>query len=112
MSSTNAEKGNLMICGRIRVGLDFWGIANGVLVYFCRYTYHAPLAPRPRALASPLGRPRPTPRVDLPLDDVPRPGAAGRRDCRVGGSGVVNLEDLVVVGGFSTKDVSVVLKTS
>lgn len=84
-------------------------IANGVLEYFCRYPDHIHLTPRPRALASPLGRLRPTPRVDLPRDDVPRPGAAGRRDCRFGGSGVVNLEDLVVVGGFSTKDVSVVM---
>lgn len=64
------------------------------------------LIPRPRGLASPLDRPRVLPRgIPLPRLDWPR--VAGRRDWR--GSGVANLDDLVVVGGFSTKDISVVL---
>ena len=94
---------------RIGAGLDIHGISNGVLFYSCRLPRYLHLTPRPRALASPLGRLRPTPRVDLPRAVVPRPGAAGRRDCRFGGSGVVNLDVFAVVGGFSTKDVSVVL---
>lgn len=65
------------------------------------------LAPRPRARAKPLERP--LPRVsDLPLDDD-EPRAEGRRDWRVDG-----FDDFVAgfaeTGGFSTKEVSVVLR--
>lgn len=65
------------------------------------------LTPRPRGLANPLGRPRP--RVfDLVLAVVEDPRAAGSRDWRVSGF-VILVVGLVDTGGFSTKDVSVVL---
>ena len=79
------------------------------------YSYGFYLAPAPRpfaALARPLPRvPRRPPRAAPPLPAAapPRPGAPAIRD----GAGVENLgvgfED---VGGFSIKDVSVVLQLS
>lgn len=65
------------------------------------------LMPRPRGLASPLGRPRPR-AVSLPVavDELPR--AEGRRDCRVSAARVFEV-DLVIAVGFSTNEVSVVL---
>lgn len=64
--------------------------------------YFKPLA---RGLTIPLGRPLPRP-SGLPLDEVPR--TEGSRDWRV--SGVVDLVFCFAdTGGFSTKDVSVVL---
>lgn len=70
--------------------------------------YHR--TPRPRGLTSPpplvLDWPRVPPR---PLPGPPRVVGAGTRDGR--GSGVANLVDLVVVEGFSMKEVSVVLHT-
>lgn len=66
------------------------------------YTCHR--TPRPRGLASPLGRPRPALR---PREFVPRLDGAGTRDAR--GSGVVNFDTVLDEVGLSTKDVSVVL---
>jgi hypothetical protein len=64
--------------------------------------------PRPRALASPLGCPRPRV-LDLPLAVVEEPRGAGSRDWRFSEFVVVRAAGLVDWGGFSTKDVSVVL---
>ena len=59
------------------------------------------------ALANPLPLALPVPLIDPPL-----PAAPPRAILEAGlwaGAGVVNLDDLVEVGGFSTKEVSVVL---
>ena len=69
------------------------------------------LIPRALGLARPLGRPRPVP--PLPLDEAPPLVGGGSRDWRVLGFENffgVGLEEVAVGGGFSTKEVSVVLK--
>ena len=71
----------------------------------------AHLIPRALGLARPLGRPRPVP--PLPLDEAPPLVGGGSRDSRVLGFENffgVGLEEVAVGGGFSTKEVSVVLE--
>ncbi|KAH6989450.1 hypothetical protein BKA56DRAFT_575808 [Ilyonectria sp. MPI-CAGE-AT-0026] len=83
-----------------------WAGFIGLVALECASLSH--LIPRPRGLARLLPRPRPPRVLPLPLDEVPR--AAGSRDWRA--SGVANFDALVVVGGFSMKEVSVVLQSS
>ena len=80
--------------------LDIYGI-------YTEYPSH--LIPRALGLAKPLDRPRPVP--PLPLDEAPPLVGGGSRDSRplafenFFGVGL----EMVVGGGFSTKEVSVVL---
>lgn len=81
-----------------------WGIDWVLVIGLKLWPVH--LTPRPRALAKPLARPRVC--VPLPLAVVAAPLAEGSRDWR-DAAVVVRVCGLEDAGGFSTKDVSVVL---